>query len=274
MTRVIIDLSWPLGLSVNAGIDKNSYLDSDFALTFPTVNDKTAELKKLGRGALLYKVDVSHTFRHVKVDPGDFDLLGLEWHGHYVDMCVPFGTHHRSKIFLQHLSDGVRYIMHQKGFTIIDYIDDYMGMGIPSVASTSYVALINLMVRLGLTISQSKLVPPAMQVTCLGILIDTVCGTIAIPPEKLHDVTQTVHHWLSKDVVSKRQLQSILGLLLYIHKCVKPARVFLNRMLELLRSAHIRQKISLTPDFKRDLRWFAKFLLQYNGMSLYDHKWM
>ena len=96
---MIIDLSWPLGLSVNAGIDKNSYLDSDFALTFPTV-DITAELKKLGRGALLYKVDVSHASRHVKVEPGDFDLLGLEWHGHYVDTCVPFGTRHGSQIFM------------------------------------------------------------------------------------------------------------------------------------------------------------------------------
>ena len=43
-------------------------------------------------------------------------------------------------------------------------------------------------------------------------------------------------------------------------------------MLDLLRSAHGRQKISLTPEFKRDLRWFAKFLPMYNGVSLYDHK--
>ena len=48
--------------------------------------------------------------------------------------------------------------------------------------------------------------------------------------------------------------------------------MFLNRMLELLRSSHGRQKILLTPDFKRDLRWFAKFLSRYNGISMYDHK--
>ena len=262
--RVIVDLSWPLGASVNAGIDKNSYLDSEFVLTFPTVDDITNELVKLGRGAHIYKVDVSRAFRHVKVDPGDFDLLGLEWEGHYVDTCVPFGTRHRSQIF-QRLSDGVRYIMRQKGFTIIDYIDDYVGMGVPSVASASYATLTDLMARLGLSISQNKLVPPSTQVTCLGVLIDTVHGTISIPPEK-------VHTWLSKDVASKRQLQSILGLLLYVHKCVRPARFFLNRMLDLLRSAHMRQQVSLTPDFKRDLRWFAKFLPQYNGTSLYDHR--
>ena len=65
--RVIIDLSWPLGASVNTGIDKMSYLGSVFSLTFPTVDDITAELTRLGRGALLFKVDASRAFRHVKV---------------------------------------------------------------------------------------------------------------------------------------------------------------------------------------------------------------
>ena len=48
--RVIIDLSWPLGASVNAVIDKDTYLGSPFALTFPTVDVITGELKCLGRG--------------------------------------------------------------------------------------------------------------------------------------------------------------------------------------------------------------------------------
>ena len=144
----------------------------------------------LGRGALLYKVDVSHIFHHVKVYPGDFDLLGLEWNGHYIDMCVPFGKCQGSQIF-QTLSDGIGYIMHQKGFTIIDCIDDYIGMDIRSIVSASYATLIDLMGRQGLTISQNKLAPSTMQVTYLGVLIDTVCGTLAFPPEKLRVVTET-----------------------------------------------------------------------------------
>ena len=268
--RVIIDLSWPLGASVNAGIDKTSYLDSPFSLIFPTVDDITDQLTRLGRGALLFKVDISRAFRHIKVDPRDYDLLGLQWQGFYVDTCVPFGTRHGSQIF-QRLSDGIRFIMRQKGFQMIDYIDDYVGVGVPSVTWASYEALLALMAQLGLTISDKKLVPPATCVTCLGVMIDTVQGTIAIPPEKLATNLNEVHQWLHRDVASKRQLQSILGLLLYVHKCVRPARVFLNGMLDLLKSAHGRQKILLTPDFKRDLRWFAKFLPTYNGISLYDY---
>ena len=141
--RVIIDLSWPIGASVNAGIDKDTYLNSPFALTFPTVDDITSQLRCLGRGALLYKIDVSRAFRHVRMDPGDFDLLGLQWRDAYIDACL---------------------------------------------------------------------------------------------------------------------------------KCVKPARAFLNRMLALLRSGHAAQKNILTPEFKRDLKWFDKFLPLYNGVSLYDHR--
>ena len=269
--RVIIDLSWPLGASVNTGIDKNTYLGSEFELTFPSVDDITNALKRLGRGAFLYKVDVSRAFRHIKVDPGDYDLLGLQWNSTYFDTCLPFGTRHGSQIF-QRLSDAVRFIMRQNGHCVIYYIDDYVGLGIPDAAFRSYQFLIDLTNRLVLTISEKKLVEPGTRVVCLGVEIDSVQGTISIPEEKLHQVNKAVHEWLRKNVCTKRQLQSILGLLLYIHKCVKPARVFLNRMLELLRASHNTQRIVLTPDFKCNLRWFVKFLPLYNGVSLYDHK--
>ena len=143
--------------------------------------------------------------------------------------------------------------MHQKGFAMLDYIDDYIGVGVPRVAHASYIALLDLMAQLGLTVSQKKVVVPAMQVTCLGVLIDTVKGTVSIPPEKLEQINVTVRQWLSKSVVSRSQLQSILGLLLYVHKCVKPARIFINRMLDLLMSAHATQRITLTADFKCNL---------------------
>ena len=76
--RVIVDLSWPQRASVNAGIDKLTYLNTEFDLAFPTVDDITTKLKQLGKGTLLYKVDVNRAFHHIKVDPGDYDLLGLQ----------------------------------------------------------------------------------------------------------------------------------------------------------------------------------------------------
>ena len=165
--RVIIDPSWHLGASVNAGIDKNTYLGSDFELTFPSVDDITDALRCLGKGVFLYKVNVSHAFCHVKVDPGDYNLLGLQWNGMYIDTCLPSGMCHGSQIF-QHLSDAVCYIMHQNGHCIIDYIDNYVGVGVPDIASKSFHFLIDLLSRLGLTIGEKKLIKPGTRVVCLG----------------------------------------------------------------------------------------------------------
>ena len=159
--HVITDLSWPQGASVNSGINKNTYLDSQFDLTFLSVDDITNEVKCLGRGALLYKVDVSCAFRHVKVDPGDYDLLGLEWNGTYVDTCLPFGTWHRSQIF-HRISDAVCFLMHQAGFCIIDYIDDYIDIGVTSIAQRSFDHLLTLMEHLGLSVCQSEQASPSL----------------------------------------------------------------------------------------------------------------
>ena len=42
--RVIVDLSWTLGQSVIAGIDKASYLGTDFQLKLPTIDHITDQL--------------------------------------------------------------------------------------------------------------------------------------------------------------------------------------------------------------------------------------
>ena len=181
------------------------YLGSQFDLNFPSVDHITEEAKRIGRGALLYKVDVSRAFHHVKVDPADYDLLGLQWNGTYMDTCLPFETCHGSQIF-QRISNAVRYMMRQKGFCIIDYIDDYVGVGVPSVAHASYHFLLNLMERLGLSVSQKKLVPPSTRATCLGVLIDTDAGTISIPSEKLAQINETVQQWLTKRSCTRHQL--------------------------------------------------------------------
>ena len=269
--RVIVDLSWPKGASVNDGVDKHGYMGVDFLLTFPTVDHLTAELTKLGRGAHIFKIDVSRAFRHLKMDLYDFDLLGLNWNGAYIDTCLPFGTRHGSQFF-QRTSDAVRYIMRRRGFDIINYIDDFLGFGTRSTAQASFKALYKIMQELGLTISEKKLVHPSTQAVCLGVLIDTVQGTVSIPKDKLEQVKTVVNEWSEKTHCTKCQLQSLLGLLLYIHKCVKPARYFLNRMLTILRHASNPNRIVLTNDFKRDLRWFQKFLPLYNGISVYGHK--
>ena len=89
-----MDLSFPHGLAVNSKINKDSYLGMNFILTLPSIDHITSKVKKLGRGSLLYKIDISRAFRHVKIDPRDYFLLGLRHKNYFFDTCLPFGYRH------------------------------------------------------------------------------------------------------------------------------------------------------------------------------------
>ena len=105
---------------------------------------------------------------------------------------------------------------------------------------------------------------------CLGILVDTVQCTVSIPQDKLYSIKQLCHSWSRKSTCTKKELQSLLGSLLYAAKCIKYDRVFLNRILNLLRSNYNVKKIVINFDFK-DLNWFNTFLPVFNGASFFQY---
>ena len=74
-----------------------------------------------------------------------------------------------------------------------------------------------------------------------------------------------------KNSCTKKELQSLLGSLLYVTKCIKYSRFFLNRMLSLLRENYDNSKITLNETFKRDLQWFNTFLPVYNGITFFQY---
>ena len=113
---------------------------------------------------MIYKIDIKRAFRHVKLDPRDYDLLGLRQDKWFLDTCLPFGFRHGSALF-QHLSDAVHHMMHQRGHDVINYIDDILGIELPSRVDASFDTLSSLLERLGFEISHNKLVTPA---TCIN----------------------------------------------------------------------------------------------------------
>ncbi len=67
-----LDLSFPLGHSINDGINKD-----EFALTYSKVSDAITLIIKAGRGALMGKVDTKSAYRIIPVHPSDRHLLGM-----------------------------------------------------------------------------------------------------------------------------------------------------------------------------------------------------
>ena len=129
----------------------------------------------------LYNIHLSRAFRHVKLDPKDYNFLGLILDDLDIDSCLPFRFQHGSALY-QCLSDSVHFIMAQKGFSVTNYIDDIIGHSVVSKSHDSFQTLRALLLELGFDISENKVVEPATKVTCLGVDTDTVQFTVSITP--------------------------------------------------------------------------------------------
>ena len=124
--QAIVYLSYPQGESLNASIDVETYPGSKFCITLPSVDYITNKVKQLGQGSILYKVDISRTFRQVPIDPGDYNVLGLYCDSYVIDKSLPFVFKEWSAIS-QHLSEAIKYIMMKKRFHKPNYVDNIIG---------------------------------------------------------------------------------------------------------------------------------------------------
>ena len=204
--RTIMNLSWLKGSTVNHGVSKNMYLDTYFTLHYPSLDHITEAIRDLNPHALLYKIDISRAFRHLRIDPGDLYLLGFYHNNYYFDGSLAFGYRHGSAFF-QRCSDAIRYIMKNQGFpTMFNYIDDLIYVGLPHEIDQSFKFLQHLMQDLGLEVSSSKLVAPTTKIICLGILVDMVAQTISFPSDRLYQIKDICFSWPTKTYCSKCDL--------------------------------------------------------------------
>ena len=74
-----------------------------------------------------------------------------------------------------------------------------------------------------------------------------------VTPDRLAEIQQEVSLWLMRQVASKRQIQSLIGKLVFVAKCVRPGRLFLARMLEFLRTTPDQGSHPLSQGFQDDL---------------------
>ena len=127
--RVILNLSYPYGNSLNDKVNKARFDGLQFILRFPSVDDIVAKILETPGDVYLSKIDVARAFRNLRVDPVDALKFGIQWQGKYfIDKGVAFGWVHGSSAF-QMTSDAVTYIMKTKNHHMWAYIDDYILIG-------------------------------------------------------------------------------------------------------------------------------------------------
>ena len=93
---------------------------------------------------------------------------------------------------------------------------------------------------------------------------------MSIPQKKLEEILLACENFLNLAQFTKKQLHSLLGSLMFIHKVVHPARYFVNRLLETLRSMN-KEKGPMSEPVRKYINWFLKFVKSFNGTATYMH---
>ena len=267
--RLITDLSFPKGASVNDGIDPELA-----TLSYITVDHVAEVVQRLGEGALLAKMDVEAAYRLIPVHPQDRVLQGMEWKGAvYIDPQLPFGLRSAPKIF-NAVADALCWCLQQAGIrSVHHYLDDYIIVAPP--ASNECLQSVQILGQvcsaLGVPMAPNKQEGPTTCLVFLGIQIDTVAGELRLPEDKLQRLQALLQKWGARRACQRRELESLVGLLNHACKVVRPGRSFLRRLLDLLHGTEGRPQgnswIRLSQSCQADIAWWAEFVGSWNGVS-------
>ncbi len=263
--RLIHDCSRPLGKNLNsyASIDRTAY---------DTVDQAT---KLLPPGGFMAKIDLRSAYRYVPVHPDSYEATGLKWTfsgrekpDYFIDTRLPFGARMSPGIF-QRLTVSVKRIMQRRGFVVLVYLDDMLV--IAETADQCYEAfnaLIALVQRLGFDINWEKVVLPCQNLTFLGVVINSVARTLALPEGKLQELRQLLSTWCSRKKATKLDLQKLLGKLNWAARVIKGGRTFVRRLIDLMCTLKCKHHhVRLNASAREDLIWWSQFLDTFNGTA-------
>ena len=271
--RIIHDLSWPPGQSINDFISAQ-----DSTLTYVTV-DYAANLTCLYKQPWLVKIDLKSAFLSCPVLPQDSHFLGFTWPNAdgvnlaYKFKVLPFGLKTSPRAF-DCLSSALQYIMINRGASpsLIHYLDDFLGV---AGSETDALSTLNIMLdtcrAAGFQVQSKKTLGPARSIEFLGVTVDTVENQLRIPEYRMREISELVREWIDIKVCTKRQLLSLIGKLSFSARVVRAGQKFIRRLILLSKKAqNLHQKITLTSEAKMDLRWWCRCLESHNGISWLD----
>ena len=264
--RLIVDLSSPESFSVNDGISR-----SLSSLTYCSVDHLSALVLNNGRGALLVKADVKEAYRMIKVHPDDCHLLGVQWENSvYIDQTLPFRLRSAPKIFSA-AADVIQWILLNQGIhNLLHYLDDFILVAKDYAEATAQKnILIKVWEKLGVPMEHSKLEGPSQSLKFLGIEVDTVNLQLRLPEDKLSQLKRELAALVLERSVSKGDLESLVGLLQFATKVIRPGRPFLRRLYTAQNVGTLpTHHVHLNVPAQADILWWHLFISTWNGISM------
>ena len=129
--------------------------------------------------------------------------------------------------------------------------------------------MVALFSELGVPIEHSKLEGPSWSLTFLGIEVDTVSFQLRLPRDKMFRLREALLSCIQRRSLTKKELQSLVGLLQFATKVIRPGRPFLRRLYSKQQiSSSTSHRIRLNTPARADIYWWHLFMDRWNGISI------
>lgn len=266
--RLIHHLSYPVGESVNDGIDT-----SLCRVMYTSFDSALAWVRRYGAGALMAKTDIEAAFRLLPVHPDSFRFLGCYWGNRYfIDRCLPMGCSISCSYF-ERFSTFLEWVVRREAQvpSVLHYLDDFLFVG--PEGSRVCLALLQTMERVcaafGVPLAPEKTEGPRTVIKFLGVTIDSERMECRLPEDKLVDLKAVVHAARLSRKMRLREIQSLLGKLNFACRIIPMGRVFCRRLAMATAGTVVPTHfVRLSSAIREDLSIWSVFLNQFNGRSL------
>ena len=157
----------------------------------------------------------------------------------------------------QWTANAIMHMYRNMGYNGVNYIDD---IGTAETVEKAEEGYYNLAI-LAFEIAEQRCCSPSTSMIFLGKRFDSVNMSISIPADKLTEIRQIIGKLLLKKTVTRKKLESIIGKLSYIADCIRSERLFISRLLNLLRTIYRKSHhINLNTEVKKDLKRFLRLM--------------
>ena len=153
-------------------------------------------------------------------------------------------------------------------FYLLNYVDYFLGAETREKIWDAFNHLTQLLQELRVDTAPEKIVPSTTRLEFLGITVDSNTMTMEIPQEKIKEVMQELKTWLYRTVCTRREIESLVGKLQFMGKCVKPGRIFVARLINWMKTLPRQGRHTVPLEARKDIAWWGRFLQQYNGISI------
>ena len=269
--RIILNLSSPLGNSVNEGID-----EKEFPASMSSTTKWLRVLNRAGRGCRMVKVDWSDAYKHVAVREQDLDLQWFSWLGKFFcELCLIFGS--KSSVGLyDRLAKVVLFIVCKESgmplHMVCQHLDDCaaaapMNSTLIQAFDEVFMEVAALLgIKLAPRDDPEKSFGPSTSGIVFGVKYDTIKWSWSIPSEKLSRILHQLLEGINASSVDQEYLMSVSGRIINIRPLIPMGRFHVDHI---IRAAGVTQEKShrtfVTPELRAQFEFWLVMLRACDG---------